>query len=62
MVLSLPYMVEELGGDSFLYGLFMAGFPLGYLGGYLLAARLGQPRRRRLVMLGSLFGRIERKV
>lgn len=54
MVLNLPYIVNELNGTSFHYGLFIAGFPLGYFLGSLLVSR-SNGLSRRMVMLGSLF-------
>lgn len=52
MVLNLPYVTDELGGDSFWYGVFLAGFPLGYVFGTLFVGRI---RALRWAMLGSLF-------
>ncbi|WP_176560358.1 MFS transporter [Brevibacillus dissolubilis] len=54
MVLNQPYVRDELGGDSFQYGVFIAGFPLGYFFGSLLVGRLGDRWDRRYMMLGSL--------
>lgn len=54
-VLNLPFVVNELQGTSYQYGLFIAGYPLGYFLGSLLAGRQKELRHRRLVMLGSLL-------
>ncbi|SDX46345.1 Predicted arabinose efflux permease, MFS family [Marininema mesophilum] len=52
MVLNLPYILQELRGNSIIYGWFIATFPLGYvLGSYLLShLKSGNLRRR---MLGA---------
>lgn len=55
MALNLPYISGELGGDSVAYGLFVAGFPLGYFFGSLFVGKRGEPKNRRQVMLGSLL-------
>lgn len=54
-VLNLPFVADELLGTSYQYGLFIAGFPLGYFFGSLLVGRQKQLKKRRLVMLGSLL-------
>jgi MFS family permease len=54
MVLTVPYVVGELGGTTRDYGLFTAGFPFGYFIGSFLVGKWGEPRNRRLVMLGAL--------
>lgn len=54
MVTTLPYITEELGGTYAEYGYFMAGFPIGYIIGAILVARIKYKSRRHL-MLGSLF-------
>lgn len=54
-VLNLPFVVNELHGSSFQYGLFIAGYPLGYFFGSLLAGRQKELKRRRIVMIGSLL-------
>lgn len=51
----LPLVMEELGGDAFKYGLFSSFFSVGMLLGSAWAGIIGEPRNRRLVMLGSLF-------
>lgn len=57
MAIHLPYIVSELGGDSFSYGLFIAGYPFGYFFGTLLFSRFRQTSRTSGLMLGSfLFG------
>lgn len=53
MVINLPYITDVLKGNYEDYGLFMAGFPLGYVIGSMLIGKL-KFRRRRMVMLGSL--------
>ncbi|MEC2128874.1 MFS transporter [Brevibacillus centrosporus] len=54
-VLNLPFVVNELHGKSFQYGLFIAGYPLGYFFGSLIAGRQKELKKRRLVMIGSLL-------
>lgn len=51
----LPLVVEELGGNAFQYGLFSSFFSVGMLLGSVWAGAVGEPKNRRLVMLGSLF-------
>jgi MFS family permease len=51
----LPLVMEELGGDAFKYGLFSSFFSVGMLLGSAWAGAAGEPKNRRLVMLGSLF-------
>jgi MFS family permease len=55
MVLNPAYVADELQGDSFHYGLFLAGFPCGYFFGSLFAGRLREHLGRRWIMLGSLL-------
>lgn len=54
MVTTLPYITEELGGTYAEYGYFMAGFPIGYILGAILVAKI-RYKSRRFLMLGSLF-------
>lgn len=54
LVLNLPFVASELQGSSFHVGLFLAGYPLGYLFGSLLVPRLGSRIDQPLIMLGSL--------
>lgn len=55
MVVNLPFMMKELHGSYTQYGYFMAGFPLGYFFGSILASKINlRPTYRRLIMLGSL--------
>ncbi len=54
MVINLPYITEELSGSYAMYGYFMAGFPLGYVLGTILAGRITY-RSRRVLMLGALM-------
>ncbi|MGC5325267.1 MFS transporter [Brevibacillus sp. SYSU BS000544] len=57
MAIHLPYIVSVLGGDSFSYGLFIAGYPFGYFIGTLLFSRFRKTNRTSRLMLGSfLFG------
>ncbi len=53
MVVTLPYITEELSGTYAQYGYFMAGFPLGYVIGSLLVGKI-RFKSRRILMLGSL--------
>jgi MFS family permease len=55
MVLNPAYVTDDLHGDSFQYGLFVAGYPCGYALGSLLIGRKREHRRYRWIMLGSLF-------
>ncbi|WP_152655717.1 MFS transporter [Oceanobacillus sp. CFH 90083] len=54
MVTTLPYITEELSGSYAEYGYFMAGFPVGFILGSVLAGKIKYRSRRRL-MLGALF-------
>ncbi|TFB21379.1 MFS transporter [Filobacillus milosensis] len=54
MVVTLPYITEVLSGSELHYGLFMAGFPAGYVIGSLLVGKI-KISSRRILMLGSLF-------
>lgn len=57
MVIHLPYIASELGGGSFHYGLFLAGYPFGYFIGTLLFSRARQYRNHSGVMIGAfVFG------
>ncbi|MFT4413310.1 MFS transporter [Fredinandcohnia humi] len=51
----LPYVLEDLGGTAFQYGLFTSAFSFGMLAGSLLTGVQEQPKNRKRVMLGSLF-------
>ncbi|MCC3359376.1 MFS transporter [Bacillus sp. REN16] len=53
MVITLPYITEELSGSFSEYGYFMAGFPLGYVIGSILVGKVTY-KSRRVVMLGAL--------
>ncbi|MCG7343226.1 MFS transporter [Sporosarcina sp. ACRSL] len=53
MVINLPYITDVLKGNYQEYGLFMAGFPLGYVIGSFIVGKLPIISRRKL-MLGSL--------
>lgn len=53
MVINLPYIIDILGGNYDVYGLFMAGFPLGYVLGSLFVGKVNF-RSRRIIMLGAL--------
>ena len=53
LVTTLPYVTSELRGTYAHYGYFMAGFPLGYIVGAVLAAKI-QNRNRQRLMLGAL--------
>jgi predicted MFS family arabinose efflux permease len=55
LVLTIPYMVDELHGSSLHVGIFKAGFPLGYLFGSLLVPQLSRHFRvKHGLMLGSI--------
>lgn len=54
LVLNLPYITGELLGSSFHFGLFLAGYPLGYLLGSLVVPRLSGRIEQHILMLGSL--------
>nr|WP_304220256.1 MFS transporter [Fredinandcohnia onubensis] len=53
MVVTLPYITEELSGSYSEYGYFMASFPLGYVIGSMLVGKVTY-KSRRVIMLGSL--------
>ncbi|RFB09445.1 MFS transporter [Bacillus sp. HNG] len=53
MVVTLPYITEELSGSFTEYGYFMASFPLGYVIGSMLVGKVTY-KNRRVIMLGSL--------
>lgn len=53
MVINLPYITDILKGNYEDYGLFMAGFPLGYVIGSLLVGKM-KFQSRRMLMLGAL--------
>lgn len=53
MVITLPYITEELSGSYSEYGYFMASFPFGYVIGSMLVGKV-KYKRRRVIMLGSL--------
>ncbi|MET3697850.1 predicted MFS family arabinose efflux permease [Bacillus oleivorans] len=53
MVVTLPYITDELSGTYAEYGYFMAGFPLGYVIGSMLVGKINF-KSRRILMLGSL--------
>lgn len=51
----LPYVLDDLGGTAFQYGLFTSAFSFGMLAGSLLTGLRDQPKNRKRIMLGSLF-------
>ncbi|MGD6834537.1 MFS transporter [Sutcliffiella halmapala] len=53
MVINLPFIIDELDGNYNDYGLFMAGFPLGYVIGSLFVGKVKYKSRRK-IMLGAL--------
>ncbi|MGE7979061.1 MFS transporter [Psychrobacillus sp. NPDC093200] len=53
MVITLPYITDELSGSYTEVGYFMASFPLGYVIGTMLVGKV-KARSRRMLMLGSL--------
>lgn len=54
IVITIPYITDVLSGSELHYGLFLAGFPLGYVIGSLLIGFI-KINSRRLMMLGALF-------
>ncbi|QWU45658.1 MFS transporter [Bacillus sp. NP247] len=54
MVTNLPYIKDDLAAGYAEYGYFMAGFPLGYVVGSILVAKVTY-KSRRILMLGGLF-------
>lgn len=55
LVLNLPYITGELHGSSMHVGIFLAGYPAGYLLGSMLVPLLSTvTSRRHVIMLGSL--------
>lgn len=54
LVLNLPYIVDELQGSSLHVGIFLAGYPFGYLFGSILVPQLLGSRNIHFLMLGSL--------
>lgn len=54
IVITIPYITEVLSGSELHYGLFLAGFPLGYVIGSVLINYI-KLNSRRLMMLGALF-------
>ncbi|MFD3448353.1 MFS transporter [Microbacteriaceae bacterium 4G12] len=54
-VINVPYIIEELRGSSFLYGLFIGSFPLGYVIGSFLVGRFSREIHTRRIMLGGLL-------
>ncbi|MCS0824792.1 MFS transporter [Cytobacillus firmus] len=53
MVINLPYIIDILDGSYNDYGLFMAGFPFGYVLGALVVGKV-KYKSRRMIMLGAL--------
>ncbi|MBP3040151.1 MFS transporter [Bacillaceae bacterium Marseille-Q3522] len=53
MVINLPFITEELSASYDMYGLFMAGFPLGFVIGSFFVGKTTFANRR-FLMLGSL--------
>ncbi|MFC0189500.1 MFS transporter [Fictibacillus aquaticus] len=53
MVINLPYIIDVLHGNYDDYGIFMAGFPLGYVIGSLVVSKF-KYKSRRMIMLGAL--------
>ncbi|MET3696518.1 predicted MFS family arabinose efflux permease [Bacillus oleivorans] len=51
----LPYVLDDLGGTAFQYGLFTSAFSFGMFAGSLLTGIQEQPKNRKRVMLRSLF-------
>jgi predicted MFS family arabinose efflux permease len=53
MVITLPYITEELSGSYSDYGYFKASFPFGYVIGSMLIGKVTY-KSRRVIMLGAL--------
>ncbi|MEE3953462.1 MFS transporter [Peribacillus frigoritolerans] len=53
MVVTLPYITNELSGSYVEYGYFMASFPLGYVIGSIFVGKI-KNKSRRVLMLGAL--------
>ncbi|WP_313893016.1 MFS transporter [Psychrobacillus sp.] len=53
MVVTLPYITNELSGSYAEYGYFMASFPLGYVIGSIFVGKV-KYKSRRVLMLGAL--------
>jgi MFS family permease len=53
MVINLPYITDILNGNYDDYGIFMAGFPFGYVIGSFFVSKV-KFNSRRVIMLGSL--------
>lgn len=51
----LPFVIEELNGNAFHYGLFTSAFSTGMIMGSLFTAVTKEPNNRRAVMLGALM-------
>ncbi|PFS02940.1 hypothetical protein COK55_30360, partial [Bacillus cereus] len=50
-------IIDELNGNSFIYGLFMAGYPSGYFFGSMLVSKFQKFAQKNYVMLlGLLMG------
>lgn len=56
MVINLPYIMGEMNGTTFMYGLFCATFPLGYLIGSVLVGKIKYEKLRVKMLIGLLFG------
>lgn len=57
IVINVPYIIDELNGNSFIYGLFMAGYPLGYFFGSMLVSKFQKFAQKNYIMLlGLLMG------
>lgn len=54
LVTTLPYITTELKGSYAEYGYFMAGFPVGYILGALLASKMNVVNQR-FAMMGALW-------
>ncbi|AMA73375.1 MULTISPECIES: MFS transporter [Aneurinibacillus] len=54
MVLNVPFVTDDLAGSSFELGLFLSGFPAGYLVGSFFVPRIKISENRRRFMLGAI--------
>jgi MFS family permease len=56
LVINLPYILNEMNGTTFMYGLFSATFPLGYVIGSIVVGRMNSMHLRFKMLIGLLIG------
>ena len=56
MVINFPYIMNEMNGTTFMYGLFSATFPLGYLIGSIFVGKMNSEPLRLKMLIGLLVG------